>query len=396
METLEAMIKLFRSATRIPVCWIYKKKILLVEDTPQRDPLHEIHKQVALSFPDKLSNYDKPKHLTTGLNEAYFALPANDGLLVFGPMLLHRPTEEELRYRLKKAMLPYGQLPLLRQYDYELAVTGDVQRYYIGYLAWNMFQKQLLTFESTIEAFPADRPEPMPDSMQNSNELKEFELEEKIMKAVRHGQTDMIRKNLHHYQQTDLNHTRSGLEMLRKEKNRLISSATLASRAAIQGGLSEEKAMKLKATYIRQAEKETLFDTVRKLHLTMILDFADHVSREQTGSYSSLVTRAIQLIEDNKTKNYLLSELAETLNLHPSYLSRLLKEETGMSFKRFLTHVRMETAKQMLQDPINSILEIALYLGYGGQSHFTQVFRSEIGMTPLQFRKQLIINHKKK
>jgi YesN/AraC family two-component response regulator len=232
--------------------------------------------------------------------------------------------------------------------------------------------------------------------MQNSNELKEFELEEKIMKAVRHGQTDMIRKNLHHYQQTDLNHTRSGLEMLRKEKNRLISSATLASRAAIQGGLSEEKAMKLKATYIRQAEKETLFDTVRKLHLTMILDFADHVSREQTGSYSSLVTRAIQLIEDNKTKNYLLSELAETLNLHPSYLSRLLKEETGMSFKRFLTHVRMETAKQMLQDPINSILEIALYLGYGGQSHFTQVFRSEIGMTPLQFRKQLIINHKKK
>lgn len=395
METLEAMIRLFRSATRIPVYWIYKNKILLSEVPSPRNPLNEIHRRIILSFPNKLSEYDKPKHLTTELNEAYFALPANQGLLVFGPMLLNRPTEEKIRYRLKKAMLPYGQLPVLRQYDYELAVTGDIQRYHYGFLAWNIFRKELLTFESTFETYPMDRPDPAPESFQTNDEMKSFELEEEIMKAVRHGQPDVIKKALFHYQQIDLNQRHPTIEILRTEKNRLISTATLVARAAVQGGLSEEKALKLKSSYIRQAERENLFDQVRRLHLSMVLDFATQVKEGQSGSYSSLIIRAIELIEENKTRNYQLGELAESLNLHPSYLSRLLKEETGMSFKRYLTHVRMETAKIMLQDPINSILEIALYLGYGGQSHFTQVFRNEVGMTPLQFRKQLILTNRK-
>ncbi len=396
METLEAMIRLFRSATRIPVCWVYKKKILLSEEPKTRDPLNETHRRIILSFPTELSAYDKPKHLTTELNEAYFALPANQGLLVFGPMLLYRPTEEKIRYRLKTAMLPYGQLPVLRQYDYDLAVTGDMQRYYYGYLAWNMFRKELLSFESTIDSYPVDRPEPAHEHFQATNETETYELEEKIMKAIRHGQPEIIKKALFHFQQIDLNQAHPSLELMRTEKNRLVATATLAAHAAIQGGVNEEKTLKLKASYIRQAERETDFDQVRRLHLAMVLDFAEQVKQEQAGSYSTLISRAIQLIEENKTKNYRLSELAQTLNLHPSYLSRLLKEETGMSFKRYLTHVRMDTAKQMLQDPINSILEISLYLGYGGQSHFTQVFRSEVGMTPLQFRKQLILNHKRK
>lgn len=396
METLESMIRLFRSATRIPVSWVYKKKILLSEEPKPRDPLYEAHRRIVLSFPNKLSEYDKPKHLTTELNEAYFALPANQGLLVFGPILLYRPTEENIRYRLKKAMLPYGQLPVLRQYDYELAVTGDVQRYYYGYLAWNMFRKELLSFDSTIDSYQVERPEPAHEQFQSNDESETYELEEKIMKAIRHGQADVIKKALFHYQQIDLNQANPNLEMLRIEKNRLVATATLAAHAAIQGGLGEDKALKLKTSYIRQAERESLFDKVRRLHLSMVLDFAEQVKQEQTGSYSSLITRAIQMIEENKTRNYRLSELAEAMNLHPSYLSRLLKEETGMSFKRYLTHVRMESAKQMLQDPINSILEISLYLGYGGQSHFTQVFRTEVGMTPLQFRKQLILTHKRK
>lgn len=75
METLEAMIRLFRSATRIPVCWVYKKKILLSEEPKTRDPLNETHRRIVLSFPTELSAYDKPKHLTTQLNEAYLPCP---------------------------------------------------------------------------------------------------------------------------------------------------------------------------------------------------------------------------------------------------------------------------------------------------------------------------------
>ncbi len=395
METLESLIRLFRFATKIPVHWIYKNKILLAEEPNQHDPLIETHRKIILSFPMKLSEYDKPDHRTTELNEAYFALPANGGLLVFGPMLLHRPTEEKIRLRLKGTNLPYGQLPTLRQYDYELAVTGDVQRYYYGYLAWNIFRKELLSFQTTIETDPIELPKPALADFPANDNVEQYVLEEKMMKAIRHGQPEIVKKALFHYQKPGFDGSHPNMKLLRAEKNRLISTATLAARAAIQGGLSEEQALQLKETYIQQSEKEMSFDPVRMLHLTLVIDFANQVNQKQTGTYSSLILRATHLIEENKTRNYLLSELAQELNLHPSYLSRLLKEETGMSFKRYLTHIRMETAKQMLQNPINSIMEISLYLGYGGQSHFTQVFRTETGLTPLQFRKQLLL-HKKK
>ncbi|BES66290.1 hypothetical protein SANA_27290 [Gottschalkiaceae bacterium SANA] len=395
METLESLIRLFRCATRIPVHWIYKNKILLAEEPNQHDPMKEIHRKIILSFPQNSSEYDKPIHRTSELNEAYFSLPANGGLLVFGPMLLHRPTEEKIRLRLKGSNLPYGQLPTLRQYDYELAVTGDMQRYYYGFLAWNIFRKELLSFQTTIETRPQDFPQPVLSEYPASDHVEQYVLEEKLMKAIRHGQPEVVKQALFHYQQPNFDGAHPTMKLLRAEKNRLIATATLAARSAIQGGLTEEKALHLKDVYIQQSEKEQSFDQVRTLHLTLVIDFANQVNQKQTGTYSSLILRATHLIEENKTRNYLLSELASELNLHPSYLSRLLKEETGMSFKRYLTHVRMETAKQMLQNPINSILEISLFLGYGGQSHFTQVFRTETGLTPLQFRKQLLLHRKK-
>jgi AraC family transcriptional regulator len=55
---------------------------------------------------------------------------------------------------------------------------------------------------------------------------------------------------------------------------------------------------------------------------------------------------------------------------------------------RYITLRRVERAKALLRETRRSLSEIALDVGFGNQSHFTQVFHSATGQTPSQFRKR--------
>ncbi|WP_122629025.1 response regulator transcription factor [Lucifera butyrica] len=96
-----------------------------------------------------------------------------------------------------------------------------------------------------------------------------------------------------------------------------------------------------------------------------------------------------QHIEMNYFKEELsLQEVAKTLQISPTYLSRLLKQETGISFVDYLTHVRVKKAIQLMNDPMIKLYEIAERVGYSSQHYFSTAFKKALGISPQEYRKR--------
>jgi two-component system, response regulator YesN len=103
---------------------------------------------------------------------------------------------------------------------------------------------------------------------------------------------------------------------------------------------------------------------------------------------SPLVRRAKQyLLEHYGDSELTLESMADALGASPVYVSRLLKQELGMTFVAYLTQLRMKKAVQLLSGTELTIHEIAERVGYETQHYFSTAFKKVNGVSPNQYRK---------
>lgn len=101
------------------------------------------------------------------------------------------------------------------------------------------------------------------------------------------------------------------------------------------------------------------------------------------------VIREIQLfIRQHYAENISLNFLAEHFYLHSNYLSKLFKDKTGKNFIEYLTEIRMEKAKDLLQNTEFKIIEICAMTGYDNPRYFSKLFKTHTGMTPREYREK--------
>jgi two-component system, response regulator YesN len=106
-------------------------------------------------------------------------------------------------------------------------------------------------------------------------------------------------------------------------------------------------------------------------------------------SYTPAVFLCQKYIETNFYKEELsLKELAEAIRISPTYLSRLLKQEIGLSFIDYLTHVRVQKAIQLMSDSAVKLYEVAERVGYSNQYYFSTAFKKVVGLSPAEYRKR--------
>ena len=94
-------------------------------------------------------------------------------------------------------------------------------------------------------------------------------------------------------------------------------------------------------------------------------------------------------LEENREQNISSADICKALACSRSHLSHGFKRHTGMSIREYLTKLRINDAKNLLEYSELSITEIAFKVGYGYANYFTKVFKKEIGMAPETYRKQL-------
>jgi AraC-like DNA-binding protein len=124
----------------------------------------------------------------------------------------------------------------------------------------------------------------------------------------------------------------------------------------------------------------------------MLLDVYKKFLKEKSDKAPAWAQELKEIIQDQIDTNLALSlkEISQSLNVHPSYLSReFSKYFDDLSFGDYIRKLRIEKAIVLLSDSTRPLAEIAYLTGFSDQSHFTRIFKKTTGKSPLSFRKNL-------
>lgn len=114
--------------------------------------------------------------------------------------------------------------------------------------------------------------------------------------------------------------------------------------------------------------------------------FPKEVTQQQGNSPKLFFSQAVSFLQHNYERTIKIGDLANLLNIDRSYLHRLFIEQAGISPKQFLTNLRIDRAKQLLQDSDLDIKSIAYSVGFEDAGNFSKLFKQETGLSPTQFR----------
>jgi len=89
-----------------------------------------------------------------------------------------------------------------------------------------------------------------------------------------------------------------------------------------------------------------------------------------------------------------LQRVSKAVNMSSCYFSLLFKQESGQSFVSYLTDLRIEKAKYLLQYTDQKAYEIAFAIGYDNPSYFSTLFKKNTGLSAKEYRQQF--NNSKK
>ncbi|MNV90730.1 HTH-type transcriptional regulator YesS [compost metagenome] len=94
------------------------------------------------------------------------------------------------------------------------------------------------------------------------------------------------------------------------------------------------------------------------------------------------------IAEHFRDPNLSLAQIGEQFGMNQKTLSRIFKEEFGEKFVDYLTRLRLELAKEMLEKTQDSVQSISEYVGYLYPMSFIRVFKKVEGVTPGDYRKE--------
>ena len=147
-------------------------------------------------------------------------------------------------------------------------------------------------------------------------------------------------------------------------------------------------------------ELENVINKYLNINVVICVSFLRNDPVQVNIVYKSLCNRLIDkskktpvVIEVQKyiNRNYnnedlSISEIANSLGISQTYLTRLFKRELGMTFADYLTNVRIKNAIILMRDPSLRLCEIAKLIGNGTQHYFSNVFKKHVGISPQDYK----------
>ena len=142
---------------------------------------------------------------------------------------------------------------------------------------------------------------------------------------------------------------------------------------------------------LKPIEEEALSGAIEKA-LSML---SDHTTPEPAPSPECMSQEEVaadirDYIDCNYYQNIKLSILEEKYHFSASYLTKLFNTAYGYSIYEYLLKVRMERAKELLENPNIKVLDIAERLGYSDNHYFSKAFKTYYNISPTQYRNEYL------
>ena len=107
-----------------------------------------------------------------------------------------------------------------------------------------------------------------------------------------------------------------------------------------------------------------------------------------------IVSKTKAILQSHYKEPIGVNSIADRLGITPNYLSRLFREHTGIRLTDYLTQMRIEKAKSLLESSGASVKYVAGEVGYYSVKHFSNVFMKVVGISPSEYRKTFSKNSK--
>lgn len=126
-----------------------------------------------------------------------------------------------------------------------------------------------------------------------------------------------------------------------------------------------------------------LFDCLRCLQR----DILSATAQARENETLRPIRVAKQYIQQHYSEPITLEDVCSATGFSASYFSTMFKKETGVGFAKYLTRVRIDQAKALLQETNLPVSEICARVGYSDIKHFTNIFKKITSLNPGQYRK---------
>lgn len=114
---------------------------------------------------------------------------------------------------------------------------------------------------------------------------------------------------------------------------------------------------------------------------------------QHTIDKKDIAQQMIYYFEEHYQEEVSLEQVAASMYLSPYYISRIFKSETGEPPIEYLIWLRMEKAKELLEnESAKSVQQVAASVGYEDAYHFSKLFKKRYGVSPSQVKKSRIVD----
>ena len=216
-----------------------------------------------------------------------------------------------------------------------------------------------------------------------------MDYESRILQIVRDGNVEAMKALLN---EDRLDMDSIGVMAVNNQKQTeylMVAFITLATRAAIDGGLNPEKAYELGDLYLQQLEKCKNAAEISLIGLKAQFDITKQVyDAKALRSRLVYIEECKDYIAKHLRKPFKVGDIAPAIGVSRSYLAKKFAETEGITIQQYIVRERCKHAANLLKYSDYPISIISEYFCFSSQSHFGVQFKNVFGVTPNEYRNQ--------
>lgn len=327
-----------------------------------------------------------------GVQYLLFKYKKYEQLVVLGPFLEQRPNERMCHELLLNANISLSSLTTLKQYLIKVPVCHYNDALKMTHLCVRFLKNKYshyqvvpvdLNFHPESESYAEQK---LRHHYMMADIKTRYELENKMLTAIQNGNVDEALA-LH----TQIKLTVSGLKRLKDDllnyKYRAYLQNTLFRKTIEKANVNLLVIDEISARYAALIDEAETIENLETVSHDMVRNYTETALKVNALQHSPKINKVIQYIEMYLDQPLTLNELAQSVKLSPTYLSRIFSKETGMGIPQYILELRLKKACNLIRTTDMSIEQVAKYVGFTRQSYFSQRFKDQYGATPMQYRK---------
>lgn len=126
------------------------------------------------------------------------------------------------------------------------------------------------------------------------------------------------------------------------------------------------------------------------------ISVVNHNAEQNQSKTDYRIRRLKDKLQEDLARNWTIAEMAQTVNLSTSHLHKLFKTEAGVSPLQYLRSLRLDRARELIENSFAHIKEIRLLIGIPDKSNFIRDFKARFGITPDALRQERLKNQNSK